>query len=166
MSKLTTQVLNAFKASGASEKSIETLQTITRKMKGQRSEKLKPPTDKSIEDNRISVSQLSYANRASNFAAMVSLLLAEPKYAPNEYNLTVTGLQEKLDALNSTYQAVSLAQAPLAAIRIRRLEALYHAETGLIHTVKLVKAYIKSLYGAKSAQYKQVTTLAFKGRKL
>lgn len=167
LAKLTTQILSAFKASGASAKSLETLQTFTRKIKGQRSAKIKPMGEgKNTEDNSISVAQLSYANRASNFATVISFLQAEPKYKPNEYVLSVAGLQEKLEELNSTYQAVSSVQAPFAAIRIRRIEALYHPETGLVNTVKLIKAYVKSLFGAQSAQYRQLTGIAFKGRRL
>jgi hypothetical protein len=167
LGKLTTRVINACKASGASAKSLETLKTITRKIKGERSEKLKPPVAGSLEeDNNISVSQLSYANRASNFATMVSFLKAEPKYNPNEADLSIAGLQKKLDALNSTYKAVSLAQAPLAIVRNRLNEALYHPETGLINTVNLIKAYIKSLFGAGSPQYKQLTALSFRDKKI
>jgi hypothetical protein len=75
-------------------------------------------------------------------------------------------LQAKLEELNSAYQAVSSVQAPFAAIRIRRVEALYHPETGIVNTVKLIKAYLKSLYGTQSAQYKQITAIQFRGKKL
>ncbi|MFA6059917.1 MAG: hypothetical protein WC756_17050 [Taibaiella sp.] len=163
LGKLTTRVINAFKASGASAKSQETLQTITRKIKGERSEKLKPLTEGSLkEDNSISVSQLSYASRASNFAAMISFLRAEPKYNPNEADLSIAGLEEKHETLSSTYKAVSQVQAPLTTVRIRRNEALYHPETGLVNTARLIKAYAKSVFGAQSPQYKQLTAIQFK----
>ena len=50
---------------------------------------------------------------------------------------------------------------PLSNKRIARDEVLYADGTGLVDLAGLVKKYIKSLFGADSPQYEQISGLKF-----
>ena len=60
------------------------------------------------------------------------------------------------------FRSVLAATVPLSNARIARNEVLYKEKTGLVDTAFDVKVYIKSLFGASSPQYKQISKLAFK----
>jgi len=45
---------------------------------------------------------------------------------------------------------------------INRNQIFYNLLSGLVQTAKEVKQYIKSIYGANSPQYRQVSGLEFK----
>lgn len=53
------------------------------------------------------------------------------------------------------------AATPLSNSRITRDDAMYATDTGLVDLAALVKKYVKSLYGADSPQYKQISGLEF-----
>ena len=63
---------------------------------------------------------------------------------------------------NAKNSAVVAAFTPLSNARILRNEILYKANTGLVDITLDTKTYIKSLYGATSPQYRQVSKLEFK----
>jgi hypothetical protein len=50
---------------------------------------------------------------------------------------------------------------PLSNARIERNKLLYSENEGLIDIANGVKSYIKSIFGAASPQYKQLTNLKF-----
>lgn len=54
------------------------------------------------------------------------------------------------------------AAAPLSNARITRNAELYADDTGLVDRAGLVKKYVKSLYGADSPQFKQISGLEFR----
>ena len=53
---------------------------------------------------------------------------------------------------------------PLSNSRIARNDVLYTDDTGICDVAALVKKYVKSVYGATSPQYAQVSGLEFKRR--
>jgi hypothetical protein len=83
--------------------------------------------------------------------------------APNEADLKVTALYNALKAKNT---AVVNATTPLSNARISRNNILYNANTDLVDIALDTKTYIKSIYGATSPQYKQVSKLEFKAVKI
>ena len=52
-------------------------------------------------------------------------------------------------------------EASLKTFRISRNEILYKEKDGLYTVTTKIKAYIKSIYGAQSPQFKQLSSLAF-----
>lgn len=52
---------------------------------------------------------------------------------------------------------VTGAPTPLSNSRISRDDAMYATDTGLVDLAALVKKYVKSLYGADSPQFQQIT---------
>ena len=107
---------------------------------------------------------MSYDNRLDNFDKLIKLLSSVEQYAPNEADLKVASLTALYTDLMTKNYAVISATTPLSNARILRDDLLYKDGTGLVDIASDVKAYIKSVYGASSPQFKQVSKLGFKKR--
>jgi len=81
--------------------------------------------------------------------------------APNETKLQIASLNTYSASLKTANTAVTNAATPLSNSRITRDDAMYAADTGLVDLAGLVKKYVKSLYGADSPQFKQISGLEF-----
>jgi hypothetical protein len=172
LSKLTTRILNALRASDSTQQVDDSVQSLVRKIQGKRATPKKTAEEKAAlqaegkEIKEVSSSQMGFDNRLASFDHLIQLLSSIPQYAPNEEDLkvyTLTNIYNTLAALNTN--AVN-AEIALSNARISRNEILYKTDTGLVDTAASVKMYIKSLYGATSPQYKQVSGLAFKSEKI
>jgi len=167
LSKLITRVLNAIKASDTTVNVDENARTIARKIQGIRATPKKSEEAKKAlaaegkEVNEVSSSQMSYDNRLDNLDKLIKLLTSIPLYAPNEAELKVTALTTLYNDLKAKNTAVVAASAPLSNARIARNDIMYKDTTGLCDIAIDVKTYIKSLYGASSPQYKQISGLKF-----
>ena len=114
-----------------------------------------------IETKEVSSSQMSSDSRLENFDKLIQLLGSVTLYAPNEEDLKVTTLTALYNDLKTKNAAVVAATIPLSNARIARNEVLYKDLVGL-HDLSLdVKTYIKSVFGATSPQYKQISGLKF-----
>lgn len=168
LSRLATRVINALRATDASKSVIGTAEALIRKLQGRRATPKKTPEEQAASEadgtvsRQVSSSQMSFDNRIENLDRLIQLLVTIPEYAPNETDLqtaTLTTLQQSLQATNET---AGEAETRLANARIARNEVLYQPSTGLVDVAAAVKLYVKSLFGATSAQYKQVSALSFK----
>ena len=168
LAKLATRVLNALKATDTSPQVIDNAKTLVRKIQGQRAtpkksaEQLKTIEASGKEVVEISTSQVSFTSRMENLDKLIKLLGTIPFYSPNEVELTVDSLialSNKLKAINS---AVLGAVTPLSNARLARNSILYKTDTGLVDTAMDAKFYIKSLFGATSPEFKQVSKLEFR----
>jgi len=104
---------------------------------------------------------MSYDSRLNNFDKFIKLLASVSLYAPNEDDLKVTTLTALYNDLKTKNSAVITATTPLSNARISRNDVLYKANTGLVDTAMGTKTYIKSLCGATSPQFRQVSKLEF-----
>ena len=172
LNKLSTRVLNAIKATDTTEQVDDNARTLIRKIQGKRATPKKTEEEKAAaqaegkEVKEISASQLSYDNRLDNFDKLIKLLSSITLYVPNEAELKVTALTTLYNDLKAKNAAVLAATTQLSITRIARNDVLYKANTGLVDIALDVKTYIKSLYGATSPQYKQVSGISFKSSKL
>jgi len=172
LSKLITRVNNALKATDTTEQVDESAKTLVRKIQGTRAsakktdEEIATATAEGKETKEISSSQMSYDSRLDNFDKLIKLLTSVTLYAPNEADLKVTALTTLYNDLKAKNTAVVTATTPLSNARIARNEILYKTNTGLVDIALDTKTYIKSLYGATSPQYKQVSKLEFKAVKI
>jgi hypothetical protein len=57
--------------------------------------------------------------------------------------------------------AVISSLVPISNARISRNDILYKVNTGVVDVAADVKAYVKSIYGAISPQYKQISGIHF-----
>ena len=114
------------------------------------------------EQKEISSSQLSFDSRIDNFDKLISLLSTIPAYNPNEEELKITSLTAYLEDLKAKNAAVIEVATALSNARIARNEMLYKENSGLIDTALDVKSYVKSVFGAGTPQFRQVSGLEFK----
>ena len=166
-SKLITRVMNSLKASGASTQVVQSARTIVRKLQGRRaSAKITEEEKKALEAegkevNQISASQMSFDNRIENFDRLIMLLSSIPLYNPNEEELKVETLKALQNQLKEKNTEVILPIVQLSNSRIARNKILYSENTGLVDVALDSKTYIKSIFGATSPQYKQISKLRF-----
>ena len=163
--KLVTRVVNSFAASGAEKNSIDDVKAIKRKIDGARAKAL-PQDDPETPENEAqgnSVSQRSYTQTVEHFDNLIEFLTTNSSfYAPNENELKLTTLTAKSTALKAANTAVMTAATPLSNARLDRDVELYNETSGLVDTALTVKKYVKSLYGADSPQFKQISGLEFR----
>ncbi len=169
-SKLMTRVNNALKATDTTAQVDESAQTIIRKLQGKRaSAKLTDEEKQALgaegkEANQISAVQLSYDSRLENFDKLIMLLTSVPLYNPNEEDLKITSLTTYYNELRAKNSDVLVPTVQLSNARISRNEILYKPLTGLVDIAFDTKVYIKSVFGATSPQYKQISKLIFTTR--
>jgi hypothetical protein len=171
LSKLSTRILNSLKASGTTVQVDESAQTLVRKLQGRRATaKLTDEEKKAAEAagksvNEISASQMSFDNRLDNLDKFIKLLTSVTLYAPNEADLKVAALTATYNDLKAKNLAVVNSETALSNARIARDLVLYADNTGMVDISVDVKSYIKSIFGATSPQYKQISKLKFTSRK-
>ena len=168
LSKLATRILNSLKATDASTQVIDNAKTLVRKIQGVRATPKKTPEQKKAlevagkEVVEISSSQVSFNSRMESLDKLIKLLTNIPLYAPNETELTIGSLTTLYINLREKNSAVLSAAIPLSNARLMRNNVLYKTDTGLVDTAMDAKFYIKSLFGATSPEYKQVSKLEFR----
>ena len=158
-----TKVLNALKGVKAPATVITDAETINRKIQGKRADNTidvvvagQTPKDK------ISVSQQSYDMQIEHFSKLIELVSIEPKYNPNETPLkvaTLTTFKNQLVTINTSLKTI---YTPYKNAMINRDTKLYSSETGIVDTAQTVKNYVKSVFGASSPQFKQISKLVFR----
>lgn len=167
LKQLSRRLMNALLASTTTPEIDASVKTIVRKIQGIRATPWKTEDEKQAIEaagksaKQISSAQTSYDNQLENLYMLIQLLLKVPQYAPNEIDLqpaTLTTLYNDLKAKNA---AVIAATVPLSNARIARDEVLYKADSGLFDVAAEVKIYVKSVYGASSPQYKQISKIKF-----
>jgi len=167
LGKLVTRVINALDATDATPQIVKDSKTIARKLQGTRAkakvvtiaDNLATPENES--QKSISASQMSYDSRIENLSKLIILLTNEPLYAPNENDLKVVALNTLLNQLKITNTAVINVTTPISNARLNRNKILYLAVTGLYDIQNEVKKYVKSVYGATSPEYKQISNIKF-----
>jgi acyl-CoA hydrolase len=175
LKKLSTRLLNALDATNASTQLVKDFKTVNAKVQGSKltkadsgkTAKLIDPNAPVVETTKtISSSQQSYSSLIEHMATMITVLSTEPTYVPNENELKVLTLNTLLTSLKNTNTAVINAYTTVSNARLSRDQSLYNTTNGLCETAKEVKMYVKSLYGATSPQYKLISGLEFKSRKV
>jgi hypothetical protein len=160
---LATRLVNSFAASGALQNAVDDAKTLKRKIDGTRAKALPQDNPNTPEDESQgnSVSQRSYTQLTEHFDNLIELLDNSGIYAPNETELQIGALQTYSTSLKNANTNVINNTTPVSNKRITRDEALYADGTGLVDLAGLVKKYVKSLYGADSPQYQQISGLEF-----
>lgn len=170
--KLCTRIINGLDATDASPETVKNAKSINIKVQGRGGAKLTKADAGKVETlgendpvtdtpKTISTSQQSYSNLTDNFSKLIATLSAEPTYLPNENALQVTTLNTMLTTLKNANTGVINAYTTLSNTRLARNESLYNTSNGLVQVAKEVKMYIKSLYGAESPEFKQVSAINF-----
>lgn len=163
---LATKIINALSASGADPLAVKDAKTINRKLQGSASTPRTNDNQEGQETQRaVSTSQQSYDKLIDHFSALIELLTQIPQYTPNETDLQIVTLQTKLAQLKAVNTQHINAYTELSKMLIERNRILYNPLTGLVATAKLVKQYVKSLFGAKNPQYLRIADIEFRAIK-
>jgi len=158
---LATKVVNALAATDATEQTVDDVKSVNNKIQGKRAKAIDKPAEGAVAVKTVSTSQQSYDKLIDHFTQMIATLTAEPKYLPNENELKLTALNTLLTDLKAKNTGVITAATGASNARIARDKALYAEIVGLVDTALAAKTYVKSLFGATSPQYKQVSALKF-----
>lgn len=167
---LATKIVNAFAVSGADTLAQNNLKAVNKKLQGSTEAAKKPAAmvnglPPAGELKGASTSQQSYDRLIDHFSNAIEILEQNTVYAPNETNLQVDSLKEKRTELQTRNTALINAYTSYSNSLIDRNQTLYNPMTGIVQTAKEVKQYVKSIFGATSPQYKQISGLEFKIRK-
>lgn len=180
--KLATRILLAAKACLVTPVHYDDLLTVNRKIQGRKSAKVVSETKKeealmaqnaqkmelgeeiNLVDakKRINSSQQSFDRILDNFGILIELLKATPEYKPNETDLKVSALADKLALMKLANDMVVSCQVDLVNARLERNQLMYLQEKNLVDTAFGVKNYIRSVFGAKSVLNKNLVALKFK----
>ena len=174
LKSLATKVFNFISVTDATEQTIADAKTINNKLQGRRAgtptETTPPPPlgegtpPLGEPEGAISVSRQSYDMLTENFSALIDLVSSVPSYTPNETDLSVASLATFRDNLQTANTNVTNAEVTYSNARISRNNTLYTKDTGLVDIAMDVKNYVKSIFGATSPQYKQVSGIKFTNR--
>ena len=160
---LCTRIISALQTTDATQEKIADAKGFNRKIQGQRSTKAATPVDPSTPaPTTISSSHQFYDQLIQHFAGLISVLQSEPSYAPNENDLKIATLTAKEADMTAKNTALATAFTAISNSRIARDKVLYKETTGLVDSAKAIKLYIKSIFGARSAEYAQVSVIEFK----
>lgn len=165
---LATKVVNALAVSGTTDLAVADAKTINRKIQGAKAngDKKAPaapadPNAPAPTDKTISTSQQSYDSLIDHFTKLIEAVSQDANYKPNEKELQTATLQTKLNGLKTSNTDLVNAFTNWSNARINRNTVLYNPLTGLVQTALEVKKYVKSIFGANSPQFKQVSKLEF-----
>jgi chromosome segregation ATPase len=162
LKSLSTRLVNALQTTDATTATINDAKTFNRKMQGKKASASQTPTDPNAPaPATISTSQQSYDQLIQHLTGLKSVLEEEPSYTPNETELQVSTIDAKIADLTAKNTAVSTAYTNISNSRISRNETLYTSDNGIFETASEVKKYIKSVFGASSPQYNQVSGIKF-----
>ncbi len=179
LQKMGTRIISALKACGASDAVIKDALSFNRKIQGKRAKPIvkeveKTETQKVAGPNpipidpvpvNISVSQLGFDSMIEHYSKLIDLLTTVVLYNPNENELKIVGLNALLTSMKSSNTAVITATTNYMTARINRDNLLYAKPSGVVEVAQDAKDYVKSVFGTKSPQYKQVSAIKFTKRK-
>ena len=160
-----TKIINQIDILGLPQGSIDQAKSLNRTIQGGQKKATNAPKEGEEAAKTASTSRQSYTQQAENFGILLQLLATIPSYAPNEDDLKLTNLNTYKEALMSATQSVDQTEAELNAKLIERDNILYADGTGLYSIAQNVKKYVKSLYGATSPEYANVSSIEFTSRK-
>lgn len=160
-----TRIINFLQILGLEEGVLKQAKSINRRIQGGQKKPVTPPNPSGETVNNISTSRQSYTQICENFGILLQLLATIPTYTPNENDLKLTSLTTYHTSVMSSTQAVDQTEAELNAKLIERDNILYADGTGLYTIAQNVKKYVKSLYGATSLEYANVSGIEFTNRK-
>ena len=156
----TTKIMNLLDVLGLSEGTMNQVKSINRAIQGNSKRASEKPTVEGAEPPKtISTSRQSYTEQADSFRTLLQILETFPSYTPNEDLLKIANLKTYYETLMSTTQAVNQTEAELNNQLIDRDKLLYANDTGMYSLALDVKKYIKSLYGATSPEYKNISAI-------
>ena len=160
-----TRIINLLEILGLPQGTLDQAKSLNRTIQGGQKKTTTLPQEGKEAPKTVSTSRQSYTQMADNFGILLQLLATIPAYNPNEEDLKLTNLTAFQTSLVNATQAVDQTEAELNSKIIERDQLLYADGTGLYTIAQNVKKYVKSLYGATSSEYANVSSIEFTSRK-
>lgn len=167
MELLATRIKNSFATTqNVSDALMKDAETIIRKIRGARKDKLitppvTPPENAPETPSQISASQQSYDQQVEHFTNLIALVASIPTYIPNETELQNASLSAFLVSLKNANTAVVNSTTPYLTAIQGRNNVLYAPATGLVDLASAVKKYVKSVKAITLAEFRQISGLKF-----
>jgi hypothetical protein len=168
---LITRSINALRISDVPAQTLAQAEGLVRELRGKRASALLTPEEQAAakaEGNtakQVVKHNSTLESKLENMAKYVLLLESIPGYMPNEPELRTRALRNKLNDIKAKDMLVTSTGAAFDAARLSRDTFLYTDNTGLCPIASDAKTYVKSVFGATSPQYKQVSGIKFFKRK-
>ena len=160
-----TKIINLLDILGLSQGTLDQAKSLNRTIQGGQKKTTTPAEEGGETPQTVSTSRQSYTQQADNFGILLQLLATIPTSTPNEDDLKLPNHTTYQASLMSATQAVDQTEAELNNKLIERDNILYADGTGLYSIAQNVKKYVKSLYGATSPEYTNVSSIEFTSRK-
>jgi hypothetical protein len=160
-----TSIMNLLEILGLPDGTLDQTRSLNRAIQGSSKKTTTPLEEGKEAPKTASTSRQSYTQQAENFGLLVQLLATLPVYTPNEEDLQLNNLTTYHASLLNATQAVDQTEAELNTKIIERDKILYTDGAGLYTIAQNVKKYVKSLYGATSPEYTNVSAIEFTSRK-
>ncbi|MCY0967924.1 hypothetical protein [Chryseobacterium wangxinyae] len=156
-----TSIMNLLEILGLPQGTLDQARSLNRAMQGSSKKTTTPPEEGKEAPRTVSTSRQSYTQQTENFGLLVQLLGTIPNYAPNEADLKLNNLNTYHSSLLNTTLVIDQTESELNTRMIERDKMLYAEGTGLYTIAQNVKKYVKSLYGATSPEYTNVSAIKF-----
>ncbi|MCY0977653.1 hypothetical protein PGH12_18005 [Chryseobacterium wangxinyae] len=156
-----TSIMNLLEILGLPQGTLDQARSLNRAMQGSSKKTTTPPEEGKEAPRTVSTSRQSYTQQTENFGLLVQLLGTIPNYAPNEADLKLNNLNTYHSSLLSATLVIDQTESELNTRMIERDKMLYAEGTGLYTIAQNVKKYVKSLYGATSPEYTNVSAIKF-----
>lgn len=160
-----TKIVNHLEILGLPQGTMDQAKSLNRIIQGGQKKTVAPTEEGKEAPQTVSTSRQSYTQQADNFGILLQLLGTISTYNPNEDDLKLANLNTFKNSLVSSTQTVDQTEAELNNKLIERDQILYADGTGLYSIAQNVKKYVKSLYGATSPEYTNVSRIEFTSRK-
>lgn len=164
LNPLSTKIVNALAVSETNPSMLSNAKSYNKKLQGRTKAKTETPAseqDSEIVARTISTSQQSYDSKINNFSNLIQVLEQSTAYNPNEEDLKVASLHNKLTDMKGKNTVLIHAYTDYSNAMLSRNQTLYDPLTGLCQIAKEVKQYVKSVFGATSPQFKQISGIQF-----
>ena len=165
---LITRSINALRILGVPAQTLTQAEALVRELRGKRAsalltdEELAAAKAEGNNAKQVVRHNSTTKSRLENMGKYILLLESIPDYKPNETELATSALRAKMEDLKTKHAQVVVSETTFDAARLSRDTLLNADITGLVYNAKNAKTYIKSVFGATSAQYKQVSGIKFK----
>lgn len=151
-----TRLVNSFAVSGVDKLIVDNLKSVNRKLQGSQTKKSDESKEKSISN-----SQQSFDRLMDHFAKMIEIV-QQNNFTTNEPEFKIEALIQRLEKLKTLNTNVINTYTEYANAMIDRDILLYNPLTGLVQIAKEIKQYIKSVFGASSPQFLQISGLVIR----
>ena len=165
--KMASRIIDALIASGASPEVVEDAGAIRRRFSSPAKVLIPSPGQTTLPDGTAQgeayqrrLSQLDLASKIENFERLVNRVSAEPLYKPNEADLTLAGLTTFAIQLRTLNKNVIVANQAMRNAN-RALNATLFNGNGIHGTALATKAYVRSVFGKRSEQHKEIALYQF-----